>query len=889
MPASFCLELTPCTPCTTPDFTGSGSGFVAAAATKLYTDLDIHVQGDVVAVALEQRFRNDRSSRCNANYSFYVEAAAAVCGFGAKFSVTGNEFKGQVKQRQAARDTYTAAVCAGQQTVLVEQSLAEKDIFTTFVGTIEPGEVATVRLEYVFLNSARMQQKVVVPHELSSRYGSVMSADAAVDGATPASSTTVHVRVEVASSAAEPAYLLGVECVSHPMLVVAVDPVATTKASGMAEFGPEGFQGRDLVLQIREHSADNFKAYVITQEVPGVEDVTYVSALFRTDLPAGVGERNVAHGQRRVLVLVDRSGSMAHRDNGNCPRGWRMVQAKRVVNTIRRALSREDSLGILFFDYACLWGARFGDPESRVQACMDSEWPAAGGTEICRALQEGLTAKPSHVVIVTDAEVKVTTEFEAVLATCPGVQIGMVTIGPAASTSLLQSVRARGGHTHRLLQPNDTVDDSVWRMLQPSLREGAVRFNFGPDIFDSTLCWVQSSPSEDMDVLPVGDMVQAHCFVSTLKLKAFQASETSLPSTGHGLKATLSARHRVSSTEIASVKWEVDGSRTLTEAPRNFFQLGVAAFLNGSRLKGDQAANVMVSEKYNVLGPWTSLVGVASNKELEAAGVSSASVSPRPVMCSDVGGAGGGGGYFKGGIGSFQPRARAPGRAPGGLVLSDDVSFTSMSSMSSMFVPEIASISYEKGSAERSVKGSFTLSARGGRSPDGFTFADLSKKMRGLGSTVATGVASFGSKVGTGLLQIARGTAAQMRLQLRKGLMLSRLSQMRKGELTENILKLQDPHCHGWTSHSELVELVGAGSLDEEAVMGHVPHLMAWPHFSPYLTALALYMLSLYPPNMEREQVQLAFKFVRDEKHHLSTLNSDADVLAVGKEIFESL
>ena len=57
--------------------------------------------------------------------------------------------RGEVQEKEAAKDAYEDAIAAGGKAALVEESAASRDVFTTTLGNLGPGQSATVEITVV--------------------------------------------------------------------------------------------------------------------------------------------------------------------------------------------------------------------------------------------------------------------------------------------------------------------------------------------------------------------------------------------------------------------------------------------------------------------------------------------------------------------------------------------------------------------------------------------------------------------------------------------------------------------------------------------------------------------------------------------------------------------
>lgn len=71
-----------------------------------------------------------------------------------------------------ARDEYDDALSSGQQAFLLEESEESPDIFSLLVGSLPPGETASIRLEYVIELAVQADDglRFCLPTVLNPRY-----------------------------------------------------------------------------------------------------------------------------------------------------------------------------------------------------------------------------------------------------------------------------------------------------------------------------------------------------------------------------------------------------------------------------------------------------------------------------------------------------------------------------------------------------------------------------------------------------------------------------------------------------------------------------------------------------------------------------------------------
>ena len=116
--------------------------YITAPTVK--TDIRMEVSGLVARVVVSQRFTNPSKKWIEGVYVFPLPANSAVDRL--RMRIGDRFIEGKVKEREAARKLYLAALKAGKKAALTEQE--RPNIFTNSVANIGPGETVLVQIEY---------------------------------------------------------------------------------------------------------------------------------------------------------------------------------------------------------------------------------------------------------------------------------------------------------------------------------------------------------------------------------------------------------------------------------------------------------------------------------------------------------------------------------------------------------------------------------------------------------------------------------------------------------------------------------------------------------------------------------------------------------------------
>ncbi|XP_028429796.1 von Willebrand factor A domain-containing protein 5A [Perca flavescens] len=110
-------------------------------------EVELEVRDHVATVVSTLNYENKEDKPLEAVFVFPLPGDAAVCHFSAKIGQT--EIVAEVKEKQKAREEYDDALSSGREVFLLEESDQSPDIFSLSVGSLHPGESASIRLEYV--------------------------------------------------------------------------------------------------------------------------------------------------------------------------------------------------------------------------------------------------------------------------------------------------------------------------------------------------------------------------------------------------------------------------------------------------------------------------------------------------------------------------------------------------------------------------------------------------------------------------------------------------------------------------------------------------------------------------------------------------------------------
>jgi hypothetical protein len=117
----------------------------------------------------ELTFQNNFDETINPIYYFSLDNGSTICNFTMLIDYT--VFKGEVKEKKEARQTYTKAQTEGKKTALIEK-ISSND-YKVSVGNIEPGQNVIISYDYVIIlnqDNYNSQYKLTIPTNQTIKY-----------------------------------------------------------------------------------------------------------------------------------------------------------------------------------------------------------------------------------------------------------------------------------------------------------------------------------------------------------------------------------------------------------------------------------------------------------------------------------------------------------------------------------------------------------------------------------------------------------------------------------------------------------------------------------------------------------------------------------------------
>ncbi|CAL8350850.1 unnamed protein product [Lota lota] len=457
-------------------------------------DVEVTVQDHVATVAATLLYENKEQSPIEAVFVFPLPGDAAVCHFSAK--IGQSEVVAEVREKQKAREEYDDALSSGHQAFLLEESEQSPDVFSLSVGSLPPGESASIRLEYVTELAVQADDglRFCLPAVLNPRYqprGSDGSGGTVSCGpGTSVLASLVPYSLSLCASVCSPRPITKVES------NCSLDPVQylnqqQTRATVKLASGHKFDRDVELLLYYKDSHLPTAVVEVGRASAkPGslMGDPVVMLSLY-PEFPPAVMSSMTKSGE--FLFVIDRSGSMDSPMSNAERSQMRIDSAKETLLLLLKSLP----IGCYFNIYS--FGSSYTHvfPKSVVysQETMDEalkviEGMSAdmGGTEILEPLQHifkqpCIPSQPRQLFVFTDGEVCNTMAVIDVVKRNSGShRCFSFGIGGGASTALINGLAKEGRGHAQFITGADRMQSKVMQSL---------RFALQPAVVDISVTW----------------------------------------------------------------------------------------------------------------------------------------------------------------------------------------------------------------------------------------------------------------------------------------------------------------------------------------------------------------------------------------------------------------
>jgi Ca-activated chloride channel family protein len=434
---------------------------------------DIQVAGVIAQVRVTQVYRNQGLQPLEAIYVFPGSTRAAVSAL--RMKIGDRTIEAEIKEREAARQSYEAAKEDGRTASLLEQQ--RPNVFQTSVANILPGDTVEVELTYSeLLVPTDGVYELVYPAVVGPRF----------TGEQPKTETWTQ-NPYLSEGAPEPyRYQLAVGLhAGMPIQEIAspshkVTPRFTGADTAELALGAPGDGNRDFVLRYR------LRGGAIQTGLLRFESRDERFFLLMMQPPARVAPQNIP--PREYVFIVDVSGSMT---------GFPLEVSRQLIGDLLRGLRPSDRFNLLFFSggsYQMSDGSVTASPEHIARALrVLAQVQAGGGTELLGALRKALAMPSSEgtsrtFVAITDGFVSVEAEaFELVRKNLGRANFFAFGIGSSVNRHLIEGLaRAGMGESFVVLNPGEAPREAARfrKMIEAPVLTGIHVDYAGIDAYD---------------------------------------------------------------------------------------------------------------------------------------------------------------------------------------------------------------------------------------------------------------------------------------------------------------------------------------------------------------------------------------------------------------------
>uniref|UniRef100_A0A8C8ILV2 VIT domain-containing protein n=1 Tax=Oncorhynchus tshawytscha TaxID=74940 RepID=A0A8C8ILV2_ONCTS len=430
------------------------------------------------------QYENQEQSPLEAIFVFPLPGEAAVCRFSAKIGQTEVVAEVQEKQKQ-----YDDALSSGQQAFLLEESDESPDVFKLSVGSLPPGEKASVSLDYVTELAVQADDglRLCLPAVLNPRYqpqdsGSGGSAQVS---SVPAGSVPYSLSLSAHVSSPHPISRVESNCPLDPLNYLNTEK---TQATVSLAAGHQFDRDVELLLYYQDtHQPTAIVEAAQASAKPGslMGDPVVMLSLY-PEFPKDVMSSMTSHGE--FLFVVDRSGSMEcpmHLGSGSLDR---ISSARETLLLLLKSLPMGCYFNIIGFGSS--YESFFPKSVEYSQKTMDEALQMVkemradlGGTEILQPLKHiySQPCLPDQPRQVSNTPYIPYSALDRVAQQC--FSFG---IGEGASTALISGVAKQARGHAQFITGQDRMQPKVMQSLrfalQPAVVDISVKWNVPKEV-----------------------------------------------------------------------------------------------------------------------------------------------------------------------------------------------------------------------------------------------------------------------------------------------------------------------------------------------------------------------------------------------------------------------
>uniref|UniRef100_A0A4W5LMA6 von Willebrand factor A domain containing 5A n=1 Tax=Hucho hucho TaxID=62062 RepID=A0A4W5LMA6_9TELE len=468
--------------------------------------VEVIVKGHVATVSSTLQYENQEESPLEAIFVFPLPGEAAICRFSAKIGQT--EVVAEVQEKQKAQEQYDDALSSGQQAFQLEESDESPDVFKLSVGSLPPGEKASVSLDYVTELAVQADDglRLCLPAVLNPRYQPQDSGSSAQVSSVPTGSVPYSLSLSAHVLSPHPICRVESNCPLDPLNYLNTEK---TQATVSLAAGHQFDRDVELLLYYQDtHQPSAILEAAQTSAKPGslMGNPVVMLSLY-PDFPNDVMSLMTSHAE--FLFIMDRSGSMSCPMHNGPGAQDRIGSARDTLLLLLKSLPMGCYFNIIsfgniyksFFPKSVKYSQKTMDEALKKVKAMRADM---GGTEILQPLkhiysQPCLPDKPRQLFLITDGEVGNTKEVLDLVKTNAGShRCFSFGIGEGASSALISGVAKQGGGHAQFITGQDRMQPKVMQSL---------RFALHPAVVDISVKW---NVPKGVSVTPLSPPIRVH-------------------------------------------------------------------------------------------------------------------------------------------------------------------------------------------------------------------------------------------------------------------------------------------------------------------------------------------------------------------------------------------
>lgn len=426
------------------------------------------LQGPMLRMKLRQVYRNTTHNNLECVYTFPLAWGSVLLGMAVELN--GKRMTGTVVEKKEAETTYEKAIQSGDLPVMLERS--GKDLYTANLGNLLPGDEVVIEIDYAqLLKLEAGMLRVSLPTTIAPRYGDERAQGGLAPHQTTAANALAEYRLHVTLEVSRPLDQGTLTSPSHGVQIVRHHQGVTVKLQNKA------WLDRDFVLTIHGLKDMAFAMASADATQPG-QFTLLTSAVAHWD----IAKKHTS--ALRMKVLVDGSGSMQGDSN---------EQARDALDWLFHQLQTEDQVSL----------TRFGNKPlhvlPRLQKCTEAYQRRLrsearnlqadlGGTEMDSALEaviritteDECPVEAASILLITDGDVW---NIENIVATVrqSGHRLFALGVGSAPAESLLRELAEVSGGACEMVNPNQSMQQAVARLLERMRHSCAIECSLTSD------------------------------------------------------------------------------------------------------------------------------------------------------------------------------------------------------------------------------------------------------------------------------------------------------------------------------------------------------------------------------------------------------------------------